>query len=274
MTYGGSVPPGQTYDGRQPQPNPQYALYGSAGQPSYPYPLDHMQQPGAGYIPAHQPFHPTQQMQYPLNNLPPVPLHNVGYNSHATFAPPPHYIQPSYPVVAPPPMPAYQASPIAHPMPPPQPQSHRPATAASTPSSGQNRRISSHGAIQKPGHGSQKSLTSTSVTKSPTVAPRKLVDPAVLICIADECLTKARSAAQPIASSPSADRVQEYHKLISTGLGCLDAALQTGKLSPRTEALVRLQYGSLLCEETENIMEAETCLNSAITLCEKASPPG
>ena len=104
------------------------------------------------------------------------------------------------------------------------------------------------------------------------VAPRSLSDPSsLLICIADECLTKARLAAQQVASSPSADRVQAYHKLINTGLGCLDAALQSGKLSPRTEVLVRLQYGSLLCEETHNIMEAETCLNNAITLCEKAS---
>ena len=271
MSYPGSVPPGEPYDGQQPRPNSQYPHYGNAGPPSYAYP--HMQQPGPGYIPTQQPFPPIQQVQYPLNNLPPVPLHEAGYNYHATFAPPAQYVQPTYPLVVPPPMPSYQASPTTQPMPPPRPQPQRPSTTSSSPKSAQSRRVSSQGAIQKPERDPRKSLSSTPTTKSPTVAPRSLADPSsLLICIADECLTKAHSAAQRVASSPGADSVQAYHKLINTGLGCLDAALQTGKLSPRTEVLVRLRYGSLLCEETENIMEAETCLNSAIILCEKARP--
>jgi hypothetical protein len=63
--------------------------------------------------------------------------------------------------------------------------------------------------------------------------------------------------------------MEEYHALIATGLSCLETVLQTGKLLPRQEALVRLRYAAVLFEETENYAEAETALSKGISLCEK-----
>lgn len=63
--------------------------------------------------------------------------------------------------------------------------------------------------------------------------------------------------------------MDEYYKLIATGLGCLDAALSLNKLPPRTEANIRLRYATILSEETHNLMEAETALTKGITVCEK-----
>ncbi|KAG7121831.1 MAU2 chromatid cohesion factor like protein [Verticillium longisporum] len=91
----------------------------------------------------------------------------------------------------------------------------------------------------------------------------------VLVHVAEECLSKAYSAVHSVAASPDEGRLREYQKLISTGLACLDAAVQTNKLAPRQEAKARLRYASILYEETENLQEAETTLFQGIKLCEK-----
>lgn len=65
------------------------------------------------------------------------------------------------------------------------------------------------------------------------------------------------------------DTLKEYHKLIATGLACLDVALQSNKLVPRLEARVRLRYASMLLEETTNYAEAETILTKGISVSEK-----
>ncbi len=74
-----------------------------------------------------------------------------------------------------------------------------------------------------------------------------------------------------MAVSGDKNLVHEYHQLIGTGLKCLETAAKMNKLSPRVEALIKIRYGCVLCEETENITEAEAALQSAATVCETAS---
>ena len=87
--------------------------------------------------------------------------------------------------------------------------------------------------------------------------------------MAEEMFTKARGEVLRLADSLDSRDIQEYHKMIATGLGCLETVLASNKLQPKVEAKVRLRYASILCEETNNIMEAETALAKGITLCEK-----
>ena len=61
----------------------------------------------------------------------------------------------------------------------------------------------------------------------------------------------------------------EYQKLIATGLSCLETILSSNRLTPRQEAKVRLRYASILYEDTESLMEAETALTKGIKLCDK-----
>lgn len=59
--------------------------------------------------------------------------------------------------------------------------------------------------------------------------------------------------------------------MVATGLGCLEVVLGSHKLAPRVEARLQLRYASILAEETNNVMEAETALTKGITLCERVS---
>ncbi|KUI52682.1 hypothetical protein VP1G_00250 [Cytospora mali] len=120
----------------------------------------------------------------------------------------------------------------------------------------------------------RKSMPAPNVTKSPSMShaqtPSSHFDtPAVLICVADDCFQAAHSAVQNIATTLDQTNMNEYYKLIATGLGCLDAALSLNKLPPRTEANIRLRYATILSEETDNLMEAETALTKGIAVCEK-----
>lgn len=69
----------------------------------------------------------------------------------------------------------------------------------------------------------------------------------------------------------SETEVADHHKLVATGLGCLDVALKSNKLWPRLEARLCLRYASVLIDETTNIMEAETTLTRGIAVCDKVS---
>lgn len=92
-----------------------------------------------------------------------------------------------------------------------------------------------------------------------------------MVAIAEECLDKARASSHDVAMSLCPNQVDEYQKLIATGLSCLEAAMQSNRLPPREDARVRLRYAAILQEETENLMEAETAIGKGITLCEKVS---
>ncbi|RFN50141.1 putative sh3-domain protein cyk3, partial [Fusarium flagelliforme] len=116
------------------------------------------------------------------------------------------------------------------------------------------------------------SARSPSITKkSPATTPKaRSVDTVhVMVAVAEECFEKARSSVHDVAMSMNTTRIEEYQKLISTGLACLEACLQSNRLSPRQEAKMRLRYATILLEETENSMEAETAITKGISLCEK-----
>ena len=111
---------------------------------------------------------------------------------------------------------------------------------------------------------------SPSISKrSPAPKPRHPNSVRILTAVAEECLGKARSAVHDVAMSLQDSQVEEYRKLIATGLVCLEAALQSGKLSPREEARMRLRYAATVQEETEDLMEAETALSKGISLCDQ-----
>ena len=65
------------------------------------------------------------------------------------------------------------------------------------------------------------------------------------------------------------NEMQNYYKLIATGLGCLEAVLKRYTLAPEREAVVRLRYATVLYEETENTMEAEESLSKGISICDR-----
>ncbi|KAM7187969.1 MAU2 chromatid cohesion factor [Rhypophila sp. PSN 637] len=109
------------------------------------------------------------------------------------------------------------------------------------------------------------------VTKSPMLSPPSthVETLPILLCIAEDCFSQASLGAQNVAKSMSGPEVDQHHKLLSTGLGCLEIALKSNKLPPRLEARLCLRYASILTEETTNLMEAETALTRGIALCEK-----
>ncbi|KAK5993378.1 hypothetical protein PT974_06808 [Cladobotryum mycophilum] len=116
------------------------------------------------------------------------------------------------------------------------------------------------------------STRSPSITRrSPAVPPksRPVNTTPLMVAIAEECLDKARAGSHDVAMTLCPDQIDEYQKLIATSLSCLEAVLQSNQLPPREEARVRLRYASILKEETENLMEAETALGKGITLCDK-----
>ncbi|KAI0019660.1 hypothetical protein F4780DRAFT_437446 [Xylariomycetidae sp. FL0641] len=122
-------------------------------------------------------------------------------------------------------------------------------------------------------------LTSQAVTRSPSVSSTRSPAPglvphhqdtnSLLLCVAEDLFAKARRESRELAETVDAKNLQLYQKLVATGLGCLEVSLGSNKLAPRLEALVRLRYASILSEETNNIMEAETALTKGITLCER-----
>ncbi len=64
-------------------------------------------------------------------------------------------------------------------------------------------------------------------------------------------------------------QLDDYYKLISTALGCMEAVLKRFRLPPLKEAQLRLRFARSLYEETDNDLEAETTLSKGIDLCER-----
>lgn len=63
--------------------------------------------------------------------------------------------------------------------------------------------------------------------------------------------------------------LKQYHTLMAHGLGCMENALRRDKLQPRKEASLRVRLAGLLCEETENVADAEDVLSKGIILCDR-----
>ncbi|KAJ5783797.1 uncharacterized protein N7518_009474 [Penicillium psychrosexuale] len=105
---------------------------------------------------------------------------------------------------------------------------------------------------------------------TPTKSAKPPVDYQVLLLsLADEYLNAAHARGTTTSLTARETDVEEYYKLVATGLGCLEAVLKNWRLQPRKEALVRLRYARTLFEETDNDIEAETALSKGIDLCER-----
>ncbi|KAI0884493.1 cohesin loading factor-domain-containing protein [Annulohypoxylon maeteangense] len=125
-------------------------------------------------------------------------------------------------------------------------------------------RLGTHSVARSPSVSSARSPAPT-----PGLVPHHADTNSLLICLAEEFFTKARKESIPMVDNVDAQCLHEYQKLVATGLGCLEVVLDSPKLAPRLEAQVRFRYASILCEETNNVMEAETALTKGITLCER-----
>lgn len=96
------------------------------------------------------------------------------------------------------------------------------------------------------------------------------LDQAMLLAsLAEEFFDAAHNMAPSVVKLMDMGNVATYQKLISTGLGCLEAALKHMKLAPRIEATVRLRYAGVLYEETDDLEKAERSLSTGIALCER-----
>ncbi|KAL9623335.1 MAG: hypothetical protein Q9160_002442 [Pyrenula sp. 1 TL-2023] len=91
----------------------------------------------------------------------------------------------------------------------------------------------------------------------------------LLLTLADEYLAAAHDQSSLVTLSQHEQDIDEYHKLVATSLGCMEALLKKSRLQPLVEAKVRLKYAQVLHEETENLLEAETVLTKGIDLCER-----
>ena len=91
----------------------------------------------------------------------------------------------------------------------------------------------------------------------------------LLISLAEEYFDAAHQIAPSVSLCMTGDHVGTYSRLIALGLGCLDTALKRVKLGFREEANIRLRYATVLYEETQNSMEADTTLSKGIALCER-----
>ncbi|RYP85477.1 hypothetical protein DL770_005035 [Monosporascus sp. CRB-9-2] len=132
------------------------------------------------------------------------------------------------------------------------------------------RRVSASPQLTSQGIARSSSVSSTrSSAATPGLIPHHKDTNALLICVAEELLAKARNDASTVASSGDVKQLQEYQKIVATGLGCLEVVLSSNKLPPRLEARLQLRYANILSEETTNVMEAETTLTKGITLCER-----
>lgn len=92
-----------------------------------------------------------------------------------------------------------------------------------------------------------------------------------LLSLSDEYIDAAHSMSAFLASGDATEEhYEQYHKLLATGMGCLESMLKNYRLpDPRKEARIRLRLASLLHEETENGMEAEELLTKGIALCDR-----
>ncbi|KAK3077933.1 hypothetical protein LTS18_008874, partial [Coniosporium uncinatum] len=116
--------------------------------------------------------------------------------------------------------------------------------------------------------------SSTASTPSRVTKPQSSSAPTVdyqqlLLALADDYISQAHALGPRLAVSQDEKMLQKYYKLLSTGIGCLDAILKKYRLHPRQEAQIRLRYATLLFEETDNDVEAETVLSKGVQVAER-----
>lgn len=91
----------------------------------------------------------------------------------------------------------------------------------------------------------------------------------LLLSLAEDYLAAAHGQGSSKALVDWAIDMQQYYKLVATGLSCLEVVLKRSKLQPQMEATVRLRYASVLYDETQNTREAEQTLSEGIKLCDR-----
>ncbi|RDW83954.1 uncharacterized protein DSM5745_04280 [Aspergillus mulundensis] len=270
---------------------PSYQNYGYSQQPqASPMPLPQQQQP---YAPAAMPTYvnPSDIFQRPQPILP--TSSPASFNNHHV---PQYGAQSTVPVAGNSPSVTTPTPPLSAPRPAPTPtltRNHRPS-----PNSASNQSFKN---TTKPMDTPQPPEKANPITVVPPPAPQVLVPapspdvqkiqrppykkqahqpspkPAkpgidyqiLLLAMAEEYLDAAHSHGTTIALMRRDEELEEYYRLVATGLGCLEAVLKNWRLQPRVEALVRLRYARVLFEETDNDLEAETALSKGINLCER-----
>lgn len=89
----------------------------------------------------------------------------------------------------------------------------------------------------------------------------------MLLSVADEYISAARSMTTLIVRYRRQADIDQRHKLMATGLGCMDTVLRDFNLLPRDEAKLRLTYASLLMAETDNPTDIDEVISKQIALC-------
>ncbi|KAI0167118.1 cohesin loading factor-domain-containing protein [Hypoxylon sp. FL1284] len=280
----------------QPQnPNYQFQFYDPSfdQRPSQPSPQNSVNAPShmmhAMQLPAQQPVYQHQHIQQNewQHMPPPMPIPSPSFQTHQTL--PSQVSSPMTQQIMPQPqpqpqyqyqqhqhqrsMPQHANSPVAAQSPQmprqlaPTPKSSRVSTGKRMDSASRvsaSPRLTSQGIARSPSVGSARSPAPT-----PGLLPHHADTNSLLVCLAEEFFSKARTALKSRRDEMDAQNMHEYQKLLATGLGCLEVVLDNTKLPPRLEAKVRFRYASILCAETNNLMEAETALTKGITLCDR-----
>ncbi|KAK4228253.1 MAU2 chromatid cohesion factor [Podospora fimiseda] len=261
-----------------PVPQPQYVKYN--GAPTY-------SQPSPAPAPAPLPSPVSAPAPAPVPTLAPAPV-PAPAPANAP-APLPQFVNPSFlqqqpqPVLTPkPPTPASHA--LQNPPPPPPPIAMSPRVpVARPPQAVKPEKTKSPKLHQIPAapRGTPINKINTKENRRPSsghAVARSPVTPGgsshtetlpLLLSVAEECLEKAGAAARVAAKSMSPGDIEEHHKLVATALGCMDVALKSNKLYPKLEVRLCLRYASVLMEETNNIMDAETTLTRSISISDK-----
>ena len=94
---------------------------------------------------------------------------------------------------------------------------------------------------------------------------------ATLLSLSDEYVTAAHAMSGRLCSPEATEEdLSQYHKLIATGLGCLESLIANYRPhEARKEARVRLRFVNLLFEETEDTITTEEVLSKGISFCER-----
>ncbi|KAM7207573.1 MAU2 chromatid cohesion factor [Naviculisporaceae sp. PSN 640] len=269
--------------GVAPAYQPHQAQYSQPAYPQQPPPQQQQQQ---------QQQYPRQQQPqataYYSNNA----AHLTNYTapiSHARPAditPPLEFVNPSFLQNNVPPRPPVQAQPKAQPQTQPSPApvkveasmspqlqqiTSAKASPRNSPILSENRTLPAGSAPRTSAKDPRRQASAGGITKSPVLSqsPAHVETLPILLSVAEDCFSQAGLAAHGVAKSLSRPEVEQHHKLVATGLGCLELALKSSKLPPRLEARLCLRYASILTEETTNLMEAETALSRGIAVCEK-----
>lgn len=269
---------------RSPHPiHPQYQASYANSAPQY----QHVQYPHYPQQQQQQPtFYPSSAPQFQNYNAatfnharPPAAAQSMQFVDPSYLQRPAAPVQTAYvsPNPTPAPAPSHRPTPVAQPVPPiatPQPprvaQKPLKTPVARDSPKYDERRPSSQGAMGKPTPKDARRLASGAIAKSPVMPQTPHIETLpLLLAVAEDCFAKANAAAPSASWAMVKNEVVEHHRLVATGLGCLEVAMKHNKLTPRLEARLCLRYAGILVDETTNIMEAETALTRGIAVCEK-----